>query len=1434
MGSGSSPGQATNNEEALALHGIKLGSGSGDHKEAVLLREVESKQKQLKAQQQELMKAKEIVQMKGSGPTATPESKSALEDAKNQLRTARSVCDRISKELAGVRKRYADEVAQKRTATQQPSIQDKSQVRPMTIDSLELQHQGFCLVKALIKNDSAYLQDHTDIFRAFRWLWRSRGRYLRMQHEESVPPRYHGESQALGSFLINYSEYSPSDIDLLFELIRIFLQPGTSDFLFIRRFLYQAARDRLAEEQKKQVIERFFVLMGGDSSDEIKTLSLQFVIYPSLYFSFHEKLPIVSSEENETTLGASNKEHGGFVDEATVHKFISEVLFKNHKPAAGDDRLVAGFLQISDLFLEFVPQCFAGKRDDMLNFCWTQWRNDSPSCKCWALFVICRCVVALDTPQRVILQVFDALLQSRQVDGKKLIQSGLDMLVSGFQQKLDESGLKLAVDSTIKVMFEEANSTAQLSRIFHVIICKPDIFYHKRSVLAPFMVNSLNRLGLPPNSPAENRTLAVSMVDLVVTWESGDGKTEGVENAMDTSAEVSSATSSPDVPVHFDTSMVETIINFLVRLKILLADPKVDNTAVNAQPLLDLLLQTALKKWKGVLIRPVYLEKVVSMCNENEQVHARAKLVQNTKSHNSRNPRSPSGRILGKQDGINKSVAALHGILFACLDIFKFLALADPSNRFFLENPSQLVSILGACLRIASMPGETELRQKLFDFLIPYLSTLASDAPVIDERVVQSITVWVEKILIDTEVEHRTGISPSSGDSSRHASLRQVPPIQCSDSEDGPAVFALKVIKTVGETAPSFSKTFTSSLLTVLGTIVKQHTLQAASNQKQNGVNYNAQAGTVSIRHMYPTPTFGMLEEASLAAQPLVGIGKPMEDTHPFPYNEVKNGDSSLLLATMILDISILDMSDNIQLMLVTVNLVGKWLIAGDSGPLTGKEQTAFLWKIASFDFPGISEIASQPLVEVVSYYVKALLQHCQSEAPKHASDDHEMTLMRSVSACLVAANMETRDTMLDIFLQDSSDPFHVLWRFFNGDLEGLGGRHWVTVLVELLVRIIIPRARHGETSKELQPPVTSKDSKQSENAALTLSEYLFFAERMQQDGLDMTPESGGHELNLALRRLSMAERIESFLSRPYHSQSFKKDFSAADIPQNSIKSFLAVLTKLDPLPIFDVNLLMSLARSYNCWYEVLLMLESQYSALSTVSVSDAGKKQCDMLLLGMRHCYSELGEADVRTSLVLKSCNVPGSKYAASLDIYGRVDKALETYSGLIELVESEESAEASEFEMDFWEERWVNLQQQQQQLEVVSEYAKQSRNEKVMLECAWRERDWDKVRSLCSSGPIIAKVESGDPAMKICETLSAVAEGKLGDVENLHAQASQLALYRWQFLPTLSTGSSAHATLLHYFHRLVEIRESGQIMVETNNHSSGKTLPDLKNLLK
>ena len=112
-----------------------------------------------------------------------------------------------------------------------------SKSRPMNTEALELQLQGFRLVNTLMSHDANYFQEHNDIVRALRWLWRSKGRFLRLQHEDLVSPRYHCESSLLASFLMAYAKSFPNeDLDILFELIRIFLQTSTSDFPFDIRF----------------------------------------------------------------------------------------------------------------------------------------------------------------------------------------------------------------------------------------------------------------------------------------------------------------------------------------------------------------------------------------------------------------------------------------------------------------------------------------------------------------------------------------------------------------------------------------------------------------------------------------------------------------------------------------------------------------------------------------------------------------------------------------------------------------------------------------------------------------------------------------------------------------------------------------------------------------------------------------------------------------------------------------------------------------------------------------------------------------------------------------------------------------------------------------------------------------------------------------------
>jgi hypothetical protein len=915
------------------------------------------------------------------------------------------------------------------------------------------------------------------------------------------------------------------------------------------------------------------------------------------------------------------------------------------------------------------------------------------------------------------------------------------------------------------------------------------------------------------------------------------------------------------------------------------------------------------------------------MCKDENALRTTAAKVDD-KGRTRQASKSKSSKIASggaKSDDTKKVTSSL---LSACLDIFIVLVEEAP------ENTIQLNEILVSCFFRARQPEELEIRRKLHLFVVKFMSSENKNEGM-NASVVQLISVQLENFLVDAEIGYRkflTG-SNSSAEASRQSSARfRQTTSENERSEVAIASFALQIIQEVSSNRAAFFKTFTSSLLSLLGTLVKKHIADASAKQKQGGAPYAPQVGTMSIRQMHHTPTEGILNESFIMehAKAMSTGPRSTQVKEAYPSLELKEFDQTLRSAAIITEMlgssdlpysftrnrkvlfqilgNILDSSSNLQLLLTAVRVIGRWLLCDMSGgALTAKERNSFLWRISSFDFNGLPDAVAQPLADLVSHYVIAFLRrrgltlqddsmpqvvpsldHSSFESmSQRVKESDDIIIGRSIVACLLSANPSLRKTMICLFVSQTRNendelstglggvplrsPTEVLWQLLHSDFEGLGGRYWIVVFVELLLAIVHSsdqvESSEGSSSENdmhrvLPLPQCSKTDGLPLLTAPCLSEYQMFMDRFFEEKNDVL--NGGKRFVAALQqlahgdvticqilfetllpaswsavpndgiRLDLVSAMESLLSRPFHSQFFKSSRKEKDQrAMNVIRSFLNGVSTLSPLPSLDIDLLVSLAETYNCWYEVLSILEDQLSVVSNTKLSTPGIAFRDKTILAMRHCYRQLGESNVWMSLALKSCELPETKRAASLDIYGRVDGALDAYSHLVDMVESGASS-PPDIELQLWEDRWVEINREQCQLSAVSEYAKASGKSLLMLECAWKRQDWDRVRALCSDSPLVAAVESGEPAVKMSETLLAVADGKLSDVENLHAQTAQLCLYKWQQLPALTSGSNAHAALLHFFHRLVEIRESGQIMVETSNHSTGKTLPDLKNLLK
>lgn len=486
---------------------------------------------------------------------------------------------------------------------------------------------------------------------------------------------------------------------------------------------------------------------------------------------------------------------------------------------------------------------------------------------------------------------------------------------------------------------------------------------------------------------------------------------------------------------------------------------------------------------------------------------------------------------------------------------------------------------------------------------------------------------------------------------------------------------------------------------------------------------------------------------------------------------------------------SLLEASDCLELLLTATRMIGKWMLETIPGPFTKKERNSFLSKLAQFDYCSLSDdTTAQPLADLVASFAGQLLAIC----PEANIEDHVDGLLprRLAVTCLLNANAPSRDNIISQYFGKKNVPlselpaFSVLWKVLKSDFEGLGGRYWTVLIVDTLINIMQVHSastEHGLCLASLQVLVHGDVV-----ACQRLLEYLLplFWKKVPEDSM----------------RLSLVSAIESLLSQPFHSQFLRDGVSDSWGPQsmNSIRSLVNAVTSFAPVPIFDSHLLVHIAENYNCWYEVLLILEHQYLAFSEKSPDDA-------TLSVMRHCYRLLGERNVWLSLGSLSCKLPLSKKAISFDMYGMTVEASASYSELVQLMEddSQLSVDPTQYEMDLWESRWIELQRELCQQEVVGEFANASGAPHLLLECAWKSQDWKKLRTLCSSPALLPAIECGDPVVKITETLLAVAEGKLTEVENLHAQTAQLCLYRWQLLPVLTGGSPSHASLLHYFHR-------------------------------
>jgi transformation/transcription domain-associated protein len=1227
--------------DTLSMHGIHIDLSG---KKAALQKEIKIKQEKLQAAKRDAAKVESSLRKRldNSNSSDTPQKLRLISNAKEKLAKTNAMISRLQNEInaaeADLLRKFSP------TSKSISNDGDEKQPRFMTLDSLELQEQGFALIDTLMTYDNSYISQHHDVVRAFRWLWRSKGRHFRLLHEDAISPRYSGESRYLAKFLVNYSKTAPNDVDVLFDLLRIFLQPTSADFSFVQDYLRHSVCNLLTLEYQKKVMLRFFPVIASEGIEELKVLSIQLLILPMLEHNFkrmntmlikerHPSITICDSgnaHETETPVPLKSRtvNEDRILDEDLTAQLISGVLSSRSKQDTYGSRLTIELLKLCSLLLDYIGQNLGQHKHTLVKFAWNVLKNEDSKVKEWACITISKFVMRFDPPSKLTLRCYLSLLRAYQLETKDVVNVALDILVPSLALKLTKDEYTKAIKTTVQLLFEEANSLPQLTHLWHIILRHKNSYVDFRDMFMSPLVASLNKIGLPMNASVENRELALLLVDLAVEWDTlktdsvtqnGDSdetltQSSTAVRAVDATSTVRKYLSEERQHYKLQKNEISAIINFLVRLILLVAVADKSQQFLREKAMA--LLQMVLTRWAHFTLHIEYFDKVIAMCSQGEDCFEKLGCLDEDEMQDVGNMSAISGKKskspLKRQDRVFTTSNLL---LSSCLEIFSHLMIEARENNFLAINCFKISPIITTCFKRIKTASDNLIRQSMKFFLITLFESKVL-------RTIQELCkLLLEDMILSTLNDLNDGNQPN-----------------CYSVQ-----FALSAVEGIVSVNSQFLNSFMLPLIKILQVFLLKPPSSKTQNRQTSKSSYCSyfpvevlfQAACEEMKPAYSMKSNGcQFIQTYTADRPfgdeedciVTSLQLLFKSFVPYHFSTFRRKFISLLG-------DILDSSIDIRVLLVVCAQVGEWISADcKKNPLTKNEVLFFLTKFTNFESRGLSEIDMQPL----SYLVSLIVLRCKAG---HLSSSHQSyrgesswdqfsdssrythVLNRLSASSLMSTNTLIRNTFCKLTISSDHDGRHkdnissrhdellsaalesVLSNLLHSDLEGLGNRMWTFIIVDSLLAICDdPTNSTAGTSQHLLSSFLNKECPSffpsgtclgpSSDPSVFLSALRTVSScdrHFSQELLESLLKSAWSTLTDNKARLRLVKAMEKALNRTYHKQ-FLGSSGKSLIHQsssNAVKSFLQAVALLNPLPMISVDLLLTLASNYNCWHEV-------------------------------------------------------------------------------------------------------------------------------------------------------------------------------------------------------------------------------------------------------
>ena len=1229
------------------------------------------------------------------------------------------------------------------------------------------------------------------------------------------------EEQLMDIFTTYLAE-STQDLDFLFDVIDGLSADELKRTLAFPKFIYHHIITNESIDYRRSVVMRCLDLYGQRScSQKMKTYAFRNLVNP--IFAMDVQLSWGDSPNTPKLMDKSMTES------------IQNRLWRPQLADLGEESIQLGvdhsrmeLLQLSALLIKYHHTTVQDSRKDIIKFAWNYIRLEDIINKYGAYVLISYFIAHYETPFKIVIQVYVALLRAHQNEGKALVTQALDVLAPVLPTRvLAQNQSNQVADARYplwakwprRILAEETANLQQVMSIFHFLVRQPDLFYESREHFVPLIVPSLIKITTPLNTSNESKKLALNLINLIYYWEEKrkNSKTNSANGILD----------SPTKKRKLDENQNAAASSPA------LGPPSTTRERGDYTVPLD--LRAALTKYLITFITTV-----------PERYPVPAARIQELSSSKTQPP-------VATGDMVKKAVHLLRKLLtpeyWGELDIELYQKATEPilagekadkpdeKHVTCIVNALQVVRILLSLKSDEWIAARQPLIQKLFE------KPLRSDNPEIQDslhgtedemEITPKLPPPVMRVLNslpDDQPEEEDGMDIENSPSEFVTYLSAIATETLSSSN---YISSLNILWSLSKKKPAEMDAHIPQVMKAFSQkLAKEHVAATANSQGQFPPGAKPGEG-VPDQQEFEIGVDLIFKTIELISVRMSHLG---EQRRPF----------LSVLAQLV------ERSQNVKLCSKVLGMVETWIFHSSESWPTLKEKTAVLHKMLLFESRSDQTMLKKFLDLVIRIY----------EDSKITRTELTVRLEHAFLIGTRAQDVEMRNRFMNIFDRSltrlASSRLSYVMTCQNWDT--LADSFWLAQATHLVLGCI-----DMSTSARLHPddftlfPVSflfSSAEKDSRKSDVMVDGQLesFIADRkrfMSEIGdvkvrdlveplcqIQHTDPTVSQKLwttlfTIVWSTLSKEDRIDlekgmvTLITREYHQRQLDKR-------PNVVQALLEGAVRASPRFKIPPHVMKYLSRTYDAWYTAASYLEQ--SAISPIiDTSTVRESNLDALV----EVYAGLQEEDFFYGTWRRRCKFVETNAAISYEQQGMWDKAQQLYENA-QIKARSGAMPFSQGEYYLWEDHWLICAQKLQQWEILSDFAKHENLNDLLLEAAWRNIDnWQSEGNREQLESLIKSVsDAPTPRRTFFHAFMSLLQFHLKK-ENIQEfngvcdESIQLSIRKWLQLPKRIT--NAHLPILQHFQLLVELHDASHIcssLSQTNERNLDTKSAELKLLL-